>query len=625
MTVLGIMAVGFILNQLRLQDDSVKAPCLSAWQRLMTAEASSASLDLAHIKEAGEWVHESVQQRMPHEPAASSSVWVKFQIPSFEARHPMILMNRLYAQSIRIYLADQLVYESIRDHSFDTNNVLLPIKQEDMGQTLYMWLDSPKKQIGLSEGVLFGEDSQLRELLDENIESVIIGSSFVFIAITMLCCSVFLLRTQAASSWLLLTAIVFLVGILFISYSSYTHVHYEKYGYLLTCFFDLALFAILPAVTYFFEKIIGPGYKASIRIWRYIQVGYSLFACVFLIIDRSNPDVYFGIYYFISVTAIGLMATVQFLLLSLSTLFYARKGNRDARIFAFGALLLASSVIGDMANFYMTSGNYELMLWRWGISFFVISLIVIMGRRLADYYEQIINYSKEVELYNNQLQRSDKLEVISELAASIAHEVRNPLQVTRGFLQLLSQKVTEQEKEFMNLAISELDRAADIITDFLTFAKPQMDNFATLHVQHELKQIEGIVIPLARLNGSEVELTIPQHLYIRGNSSKFKQVLINLIKNSIEAMPKPGKIDIWAYEAHQRVSIHIRDTGEGMDASEVARLGEPYFSTKTKGTGLGLMVTFRIIEVMQGTIHFESEKGKGTEVVLTFPALADSA
>ncbi|WP_159881765.1 sensor histidine kinase [Paenibacillus puerhi] len=622
-TILGIMSIGFVLNQVRLLDNSISAVSLSEW-KLHLADGDSSELRLADVQASGQWIQESIRDRIPHDPALKQPMWLKFQIPHFEASHPVLLMNHVYAQSIRIYVTDKLIYESIRNHSFDTNNVLLPITHEDMGQTLYIWLDSPKKQIGLSEAVLFGEDSQLRDRFDENIESVIIGSSFVFIAITMLCCSIFLLRTQAASSWLLLTAIVFLTGILFITYSSYTYAKYERYGTLLSCFFDLALFAILPAVTYFFEKIMGSGYKSSIRIWRYIQVGYSLIAFVFLIINLTQPNVYFDLYYFISATAIGLMAIVQFILLSLSTIFYARRGNRDARIFAFGALLLASSVIGDMANFYITQGNYELMLWKWGICFFVISLIVIMGRRLADYYEQIMNYSKEVELYNNQLQRSDKLEVISELAASIAHEVRNPLQVTRGFLQLLSLKVTDQEREYMSLAISELDRASDIITDFLTFAKPQMDNFVSLHVQSELKQIGGIIIPLARMNGCEIEVEVPQHLYIRGNSSKFKQVLINLIKNSIEAMQSPGKIEIWGYENKQLACIHIRDTGEGMDASEVARLGEPYFSTKTKGTGLGLMVTFRIIEVMQGTIQFKSEKGKGTEVILTFPALAES-
>ena len=95
-----------------------------------------------------------------------------------------------------------------------------------------------------------------------------------------------------------------------------------------------------------------------------------------------------------------------------------------------------------------------------------------------------------------------------------------------------------------------------------------------------------------------------------GNSSKLKQAMINIVKNSIEALDGEGVIRIWAYAKGEEVVIHIKDDGIGMDAADLERLGEAYFSNKSKGTGLGLMVTFRIIEAMQGTIHFVSEKGR---------------
>ena len=111
-------------------------------------------------------------------------------------------------------------------------------------------------------------------------------------------------------------------------------------------------------------------------------------------------------------------------------------------------------------------------------------------------------------------------------------------------------------------------------------------------------------------------------LFVRGNTSKLKQALINIIKNSIEALGDEGVIDIQAYENKEenQVLIRIRDNGEGMTEADLKRLGEPYYSKKTKGTGLGLMVTFRIIEVMQGEIIFNSTKGVGTEVIIYFPA-----
>lgn len=114
---------------------------------------------------------------------------------------------------------------------------------------------------------------------------------------------------------------------------------------------------------------------------------------------------------------------------------------------------------------------------------------------------------------------------------------------------------------------------------------------------------------------------MPPDLTIEGNSSKFKQAFINLVKNSIEALHSNGWIRIAAHKQDGQVIIRIRDNGVGMNRKELARLGEPYYSNKTKGTGLGLMVTFRIIEVMQGKLEFHSEKGVGTEVTVTFPAV----
>ncbi|MOA06719.1 Sporulation kinase A [compost metagenome] len=221
-------------------------------------------------------------------------------------------------------------------------------------------------------------------------------------------------------------------------------------------------------------------------------------------------------------------------------------------------------------------------------------------------------------MFNNELQRSERMDIISELAASVAHEVRNPLQVTRGFIQLLLER-QPSEKVYLNMAMHELDRASEIITDYLTFAKPEAGAITNLNILDEFIHIEGILIPMANMQGGEISVHIPNDIYIKGNSSKFKQAFINIIKNSIESLQGEGEIQIWAYEEGEKVRIHIKDNGEGMDTEVLARLGEPYFTNKTKGTGLGLMVTLRIIEVMEGTVKFTSEKGIGTEVIIQFP------
>lgn len=170
----------------------------------------------------------------------------------------------------------------------------------------------------------------------------------------------------------------------------------------------------------------------------------------------------------------------------------------------------------------------------------------------------------------------------------------------------------------MRIALEELDRASGIITDFLTFAKPEFDHIISLNISDEFNHIEGILVPMANLEGGKITTDIPPDLYIRGNSSKFKQAFINIIKNSIEAFQGQGQIDIWAYKQDGLIKVHVRDNGEGMDEEALSRLGEPYFSNKIKGTGLGMMVTFRIVEAMQGQISFTSTKGVGTEAVVSF-------
>ena len=171
------------------------------------------------------------------------------------------------------------------------------------------------------------------------------------------------------------------------------------------------------------------------------------------------------------------------------------------------------------------------------------------------------------------------------------------------------------------MAIEELDRASSIITDFLTFAKPEMDEFAVLDIADELDKIYAIMSPHASLNGVTLRFDVQDGIRIEGNASRFKQAIINFIKNGIEAMESGGEIVIRAYRQDGQAVIRIRDNGSGMDEEQIAKLGTPYFSTKTKGTGLGLMVTFRIIEAMNGTISFDSKIGKGTEVTLRFPAV----
>ncbi|WP_100399201.1 PAS domain S-box protein [Bacillus sp. FJAT-44742] len=215
------------------------------------------------------------------------------------------------------------------------------------------------------------------------------------------------------------------------------------------------------------------------------------------------------------------------------------------------------------------------------------------------------------------LRRSEKLSALGQLAAAVAHEVRNPITTVKGFTQLLQGKV---EFEYTDLMLSELDRVEIIINEFLTLAKPQAVHFKEEDVADVIHNILALVKTQAAMHSIEIQTYFqPDVLPIFCDSNQIKQVFLNILKNAIEAMPNGGLLKIEAREFSSYVEIEIEDDGIGISPERMRKLGEPFYSNKEKGTGLGLMVCYKIIEEHHGEIYFASEEGKGTTVTIRLP------
>ncbi|NNU84669.1 two-component sensor histidine kinase [Geobacillus sp. BMUD] len=217
--------------------------------------------------------------------------------------------------------------------------------------------------------------------------------------------------------------------------------------------------------------------------------------------------------------------------------------------------------------------------------------------------------------------RAEKMEAVTHLAASISHEIRNPLTAARGFIQLIEEQplAADKRRQYARIAIEELDRAEAIITDYLTFAKPAPETPEKLNVKLEIERVIDILRPLANMSCVNIQATLAPFSVI-GEREKFRQCLLNVMKNAIEAMPNGGTLQVFVSIDSGRVLIRIADTGIVMTKEQLDRLGEPYFTTKgAKGTGLGMMVVYRIVESMNGTILIESEVHKGTTVSIYLP------
>ncbi|MDP4099027.1 sensor histidine kinase [Paenibacillus sp. P96] len=594
---------------------------ITQWDMLWNSTPQEGSLPKPPA-DSEDWKQVGSDEVPNNRPTSSTSAWIRMTLPELGSETPAILLENVYGRHVILYKDGIIVYESFRSYNYEQNKILLPLDREDSSKKLYIWTDSRMERIGISGEVLAGDQRELMNIMiQKDLFDVILGSAFILVALTLAMCSTFLFKPNL-SVWLSLCAVILAIGLLILTYSPFLFTFYREYGELYLALFDIALFLLPPSLALFFEQMLGD--IAYIRRFRKWLTFYSVVCLLLMTVNLLTLERYYRLYYGASVTMLGLQLMALLIFLMVASLKRAWKGDREAVILSVGFACFAAASISELLWFYIRQGHYNLFLWKWGVVGFVISLITILGRRLAEKHRQVVQYSQELEMFNNELQRSEKMEIISDLAASVAHEVRNPLQVTRGFLQLMSGKEEGKNRDYLQIALEELDRASNIITDFLTFAKPEFEHIKILHIDDEFRHIEGIISPMANLQGGKIYLDIPTDLAVKGNSSKFKQAFINIIKNSIEALGDEGQIHIRAYRTGNEVFIHIRDNGEGMDAQTLTRLGEPYFSNKTKGTGLGMMVTFRIIEAMDGRITFTSAKGVGTESTIRFPAAGTS-
>ncbi|SMQ78532.1 two-component system, sporulation sensor kinase B [Bacillus sp. OV166] len=231
---------------------------------------------------------------------------------------------------------------------------------------------------------------------------------------------------------------------------------------------------------------------------------------------------------------------------------------------------------------------------------------------------------REIHQLRSEMLNSEKLRVISELTSVFAHEIRNPMQVTRGFLQLLDEPDLPKEKKgYIQISIEELDRANEIINDFLSFGKPTINNSDRIDVGYQLQRVVNILQGYSLKHNVEIKTDFLDNCWIYANPQKLNQSLINILKNAIESMPNGGMVWITCTSTEDGfIKIIIKDQGIGMTKKQINRLGSPFYSLKERGTGLGMMVSFQIVHSFNGKIQVNSEKDIGTEVIILLPQIS---
>ncbi|RKD25550.1 hypothetical protein BEP19_00990 [Ammoniphilus oxalaticus] len=231
-------------------------------------------------------------------------------------------------------------------------------------------------------------------------------------------------------------------------------------------------------------------------------------------------------------------------------------------------------------------------------------------------FRDITEWKKSQEM----LQQSEKLSVAGQLAAGIAHEIRNPITSVKGFLQLMQTGYGEKE-EYMEIMTSEIDRIEIILGELLILAKPQITKYEQANAQKLLEHVVALLGTQGNLHNISISTDFEvEHPYIDCDENQIKQVFINFIKNSMEAMPQGGEISIELQRIEERMlRICFIDQGCGIPEEILEKIGQPFFTTKENGTGLGFMISKKIIEDHGGSMTLKSKVDEGTVIEVFLP------
>lgn len=242
--------------------------------------------------------------------------------------------------------------------------------------------------------------------------------------------------------------------------------------------------------------------------------------------------------------------------------------------------------------------------------------------QLEDSYARLQHQTERLLETEEQLMHSDRLSVLGELSAAMAHEVRNPLASIKGTVDILKDnKVSRKEKdEFLGILSKEVERLEGVVSNYLSLAKRVPSQAGQADLKEVVRSVVALVEGRARKQGVTIEVG---HDDVEGavaiNPDLLRQVLLNLVLNSLSAMAEGGTLGITSKRERQLLTMIVSDTGTGIYEKHLDRVFDPFFTTRENGSGLGLSIVRRIVEELGGKVELSSREGAGTDVRLLLP------
>lgn len=245
--------------------------------------------------------------------------------------------------------------------------------------------------------------------------------------------------------------------------------------------------------------------------------------------------------------------------------------------------------------------------------------IAVLSGALID--RQLLARKKQEEMRIH-LERSHQLSMVGQIAAGVAHEIKNPLASIKGALEIIGDKGTSsaEKEEFRGILFREIKRMDSTITEFLNFARPKVTKLEKLELSDLIPATIKSVEAHALHQGVTIQQDIEDGIVIQGDKEKLHELMLNLLLNAIQVSRPESIIEVWLEKKNASMAVlTVKDSGEGIEESNLERIFEPFYTTKAAGIGLGLAIARAIVENHNGTIEVESQPGQGAKFEVSLP------
>ncbi|MEH7345705.1 ATP-binding protein [Bacillus sp. JJ1532] len=388
-------------------------------------------------------------------------------------------------------------------------------------------------------------------------------------------------------------------------------------AYLLSFYITLALYDIF--YYYLYPKFISntePGLIGPLSYWNYV-IYISLIPVSYLLMKRNRLHIIKYLYILVYLGITALSDIIMFL----GEPGEYRSGN------AAELILLLFSPIFINQRFYWTVVGVSLCRYLI-VGIYIKSAAVVIPMAIISilsviayiFMRRFSSYIFALTSIHEEMRHKEKLAFIGQMAASIGHEIKNPLASLKGFTQLQKEKYVD-DQQYFSIMDQEIDRINSIVNDLLVLGKPRSPHFQLKNINETLSYVISINQQLASQKGIALTLEIDENIpLVVCDENQLKQAFINLIKNGIDSMHNGGQLKVVSsFQTSNTLSFSFIDQGCGISQSDKENLFAPFYTTKIDGTGLGLIVTKKIVEDHQGQLKIESEMNKGTKVEVILP------